>query len=385
MKKSITNILLTAFIVRFILLLVNTYIFTLPQGEGDAISFENNAYLLSISDYQIDFFEYLSKGGKLYELLISFIYLVFGHLPLILGLFMVLLGVYLVYLVYKASLYLWNNYNTARKAAWATALFPMLMVESALILRELPIMIFTILGILSFIKFWKYRQHTKIIGFIIFTFIAALFHSGMLFMFIGFIFYINFNAKSSNFFTRIFSVALVIGALYIMNQTGIGTNKIGGSFDQSIELLKLREQYDTKGGSRYPDWMRLSGDGSDIVKIPLRYITFFFAPLFPWLVRSIWHTVGLIDALLYLFMFYRIYKYRKIFKYNDTAKAIFIMLLFTGLAFSLGGTNVGTAIRHRAKLAPLLIILAAGMNKQQLKYYQQQYAEYLKKYKKLLK
>jgi len=128
--------------------------------------------------------------------------------------------------------------------------------------------------------------------------------------------------------------------------------------------------------------MRLSGGSSDFIKIPVRYVTFIFSPFVPWLVRSIWHSVGLIDAFLYLWMFYLLYKYKRIFKFNETAKAILIMILLTILVFSLGVTNVGTAIRHRAKIAPLLIILASGMNKQQLLNYKQQYSEFVKQFKK---
>jgi len=385
-KNNIQNILIIAFIIRFVLLLVNNYIFILPQGGGDAIGFESRAYLISISDYsEINLVDILSSGVRLYNLLISFVYYIIGRHPIILGLTNVSLGTYLVYLVYRATLLLWNNRTNAIKAAWFTTFFPLLMVESALILRELPIMVASMLGIISFIKFWKYNQKTKIFGFIIFTFIAALFHSGVLFIFIGYILFINFQAKGSNFFTKIFSIALVVLALYIMNETGIGTNKIGGSFDKSIELLQKREQYDVHGGSHYPEWMRLSGNNMDLVKIPVRYITFLFSPLIPWLVRSLWHSVGLIDAILYLLMFYVILKNRKIFKFNETAKAVFVMILLTALVFSLGVTNVGTAIRHRAKIAPLLIVLTAGMNKEQLQIYYQQYLEYKKKYLKKYK
>ena len=171
----------------------------------------------------------------------------------------------------------------------------------------------------------------------------------------------------------------------MMNQSGIGTGKIGGSFDNSIEMLKQREQYDVKGGSHYPEWMRLSGGASDLLKIPVRYVTFLFSPLIPWLVRSIWHTLGLLDALFYFLSFYFIIKYHKIFKYNETAKALFVMVLFTVLVFSLGVTNVGTAIRHRAKLAPLLIVIAIGMNKRQLVYYKLLFQEQINRTKTLKK
>ena len=382
-NKNIYNILIIAFVLRFILLLINNYIFILPHGDGDAIAFERDAYLISISDYNLELKEYLSSGTEFFSLLLSFIYYFIGRQPLILGLFMVFLGTYLVQLVYKASLYLWNNFKFAKWAAWFTALFPLLMLESALVLREIPIMVLSVLGIIAFIKFWKYKQKRQIFNFILFIVLASLLHSGMIAIFIGYIIFLSLYSKSSNILTKIFSILLVLGTLYIMNQTEIGTNKFGGSFDNTFELLKKREQNKTKGGSKYPDWMRLSGTSSDLMLLPVRYVTFLFSPLFPWLVRSLWHTLGLIDAFLYLWLFFVIFKYRKILKYNETAKAILIMVLMTSLVFSLGVTNVGTATRHRAKIAPLLIIIASGMNKQQYQYYLQLLKSMLNKKKKI--
>lgn len=382
LKKNINYILLIAFIIRFLLLIIHTYFFTLPQGDADAVRFEKNAYYLSISNYQIDWFTHLTQGDKLYELLLSFVYLISGRNPFLLGLIMVFLGVYVVYLTYQATFYLWQNDSLAEIAAWITTFCPLLALESAILLREKPIMVFMMLGIISFIKFMKYKKNMQIIGFILYTFLALLFHSGIIAIYFGYLFYISFIAKQSNFLTKFLSVVLVLGALYLMNETKVGTNKIGGSLEKSFETLQKREQYDTRGGSRYPQWMRLSGDNSDIIKIPIRFITFLFSPLIPWLIRSIWHLVGVIDALLYIVMFYLIFRYREIFKYNETAKALFIMALVTIFVFSLGVTNVGTAVRHRAKIAPILIVLAVGMNKKMLNYYRWQLYEYLKQFKK---
>ncbi len=368
-NRNIYNILIIAFVFRFILLLINNYLFILPHGEGDAIAFERNAYLISISDYNLEIKQYLSSGSDFFSLLLSLIYYFTGRQPLILGVFIVLLGTYLVHLVYKACLLLWNNYKFAKRAAWFTALFPLLMLESALILREIPIIVFSVLGIIAFIKFWKYNKKLQLFNFFLFIIFATLLHSGMIAIFVGYIIFLSFYAKGSNILTKTFSILLVVGTLYIMNQTEIGTNKLGGTFDKSYEFLKKREQNETTGGSRYPDWMRLSGTRSDLMLLPVRYVTFLFSPLFPWLVRSLWHTLGLIDAFLYFWLFFMIFKYRKLLKNNETAKAILIMVLITSLVFSLGVTNVGTATRHRAKIAPLLIIIASGMNKHQLQYY----------------
>ena len=341
--------------------MINTYILTLPQGGGDAIGFENAAYSLSISNYDIDYLYYFTSGVRLFELLGSYIYVIVGRQPIILGLTIVLLGVYTVKLVYKATLLLWRNKKVARKAAWFTALFPTLMLHSALFLREVPVNVFLLLSIISFIKYWQYHKSSQIIGFIIYAFGAAIFHSGSLFLLIGFVYIIGFHSKGKGIGLKITALILIISMLFIINSTGIGINKLGGSFDSSLELLETRENYTLKGDSAYPSWIMLTGGINDFIKIPIRIIAFLFSPLIPFWARSFWHAIGLIDASLYLFMFYTFIRKRKIFKINKTAKALLIMTLFLILVFSLGVANVGTAIRHRAKMAPLLIVIFTGL------------------------
>ena len=99
-------------------MLVNNYVVYLPHGDGDALGFERKAYLLSTSGYDIDFVQYIASGSRFFALISSFLYVVVGRQPLVLGFIMVLLGVWCVKLVHKASLLLFKDVIVAKKAAW---------------------------------------------------------------------------------------------------------------------------------------------------------------------------------------------------------------------------------------------------------------------------
>ena len=343
-------------------MLVNNYVFYLPNGDRDPISFESKAYLLSISGYDIDYVQYFASGSRFFILVCSFFYVFFGREPLVLGFVMVLLGVWCVKLVHKASLLLFKDVIVAKKAAWIAALFPQFCLHSALLLREIPVNLFLLFSIISFIKYWKYSKSSSLLPFIFFGLMATLFHSGMLFIFIGLIMFNMLKSKKDRIvkvsFAKKYGLpVLVFSAVIVINLSGIGLSKFGGSLESATEQFETTQNYKTKGNSAYPQWMSIDGGLSDAWKVPIRFTAFLFAPLVPFMVKSVGHAVGLLDALIYLFFFYRMYKNRHFLKSNTTASAILIISLALSLVFSMGVTNVGTGIRHRAKIAPLFILL----------------------------
>jgi uncharacterized membrane protein YeiH len=77
------------------------------------------------------------------------------------------------------------------------------------------------------------------------------------------------------------------------------------------------------------------------------------------MVRGAVDILGFIDALLYAGLALLILKnWRNICR--NTLTRVAVVFLAVGLiVFALGTANYGTAIRHRAKFAPLLIVVAA--------------------------
>ena len=361
-KENITRILLIAFCLRFILLLVDQYLTTLPQGGRDAKVFEELAYSISMSKYDSGVLYYISSGQNLFALFGSFIYFVFGRQPLILGLLNVFLGVYLVKLVFRSSFLLWRDYKIAKKAAWIAAFFPTLALHSSLFLREIPINVFLLLAIISFIKYRQSYKTVNLFWLFFYVFIASMLHNGIIFIFFSFIVVIIFQKNKDlkiklTFFSRLFTALIIVFTIFMINYSGIAMNKIGGSFESSISVFELAEARESEGNTAFPSWLRISSISTEFWKIPLRVVAFIFSPFIPFLVKSPYHMLGLIDSILYLIIFMRIFSHRKFIKRISDAKSILIMTLLLTFIYSLSVSNVGTAIRHRAKFAPLLIIL----------------------------
>ena len=339
----------------------------LPQGDGDAMVIERKAF--EFAEYGIqDLSEQLRASNGAMIALGTLIYNIFGRSPFIFGLAIVLMGTFTVSYMYKASLLLWQNPKLSRRIAWFGALFPQMLLHSALLLREIPVNFFLCLAILSLIKFWKYRKRQKIFHFTLYILLGTLFHTGIITVFAAVLlaFLIVKQENRTRFqqsISRIFGILILVGGLAIMNSTGFGLNKFGGSIETIFEALEDREKLNTQGGAAFPEWMRIRGGTSELWKIPVRLVAFLFSPAIPFLVRSSGHLIGLIDAVLYLLLFYYIYRDQKYLKKNKAALTIFIITIVLCLVFSLGTSNFGTAIRHRAKMAPLLIILAINHRK----------------------
>jgi hypothetical protein len=365
--KNLNQILFISFLLRFVFLVIDQYYITLPQGGFDAKVFEEMAYLISTSNYDSGFLYYISKGQNLLALIGSFIYYVFGRHPMMLGMLNVLLGVYMVKLVYRASLLLWKNNDIAKKAAWFTAIFPMLIVHSSLFLREIPVNVFLLLAIISFIKYWEYSINKHLFWFVFYAIVAAIFHNGIIFVLFGFIIVIVLSKnkeiiKKRTVFTTLLAPIIIIGFIYLINISGIAMDKFGGSFETAIEVFEQTEKRQSRGNTAYPDWLSITSISNEYWKFPVRVIAFMISPLFPFLVISPYHLLGLLDSLLYIILLKRIFNTRKLIKRSPGAKGVLIITLMLVFIFSLSVSNVGTAIRHRAKMLPLLIILFVPRN-----------------------
>ena len=361
-KKNISHILFIAFCLRFILLLVDQYIITLPQGGADAKNFEELAYSISVSNYDFGISYYLSTGQNLLALIGSFIYSVIGRQAFILGLLNVFLGVYLVKLVFRASFLLWRDSEIASKAAWFAAIFPTLVLHSSLFLREVPVNVFLLLAIISFIKYLQSYKKKNLFWFILYVIAASILHNGIIVILLSlilvFIFIKNKKLKKKQtFFSKLLPILFISSSIFLINYYGFALGKFGGSFDGAITVFELAEAREASGNSAYPSWLRIRSISTELWKVPIRIVAFIFSPLIPFLVKSPFHLIGLLDSVLYFILFNRIFSNRKLIKRNPAAQSILIMIFALIFVFSLSISNVGTAIRHRAKFVPLLIIL----------------------------
>jgi len=76
------------------------------------------------------------------------------------------------------------------------------------------------------------------------------------------------------------------------------------------------------------------------------------------MVRSLEHIIGVFDSSVYLALAFNAFRRRRTIRASSAGRCVFWSFLVLALVYAIGTSNFGTAIRHRVKVLPLLIILA---------------------------
>jgi len=365
-RYSLGVIILVGSLIRAIFLGVNLEVMTLPQGGADAVGFERAAW--KVAEYGVeDVTTYLRSSSDFIVLIGSAVYSITGRQPYVLGIIMILLGVGVIYFAYRAALELWEDVHVARAIAWGAALFPQLVLHSVLFLREIPVSFCLAGASWCTVRYVKRNDLIYAIWFALFAGIGALFHSGVIFAIPGLLLGVMLarprgqRGKVKYYAVNLAAAIALSTVIYFANETGFGLGKFGGSLDDTLEQFERQERGGTTGGAAFPEWMRIRGGVADAWKVPIRYAAFLFSPLIPFLVRSPHHLLGVIDGALYLYLIWQIYRNWGAIKHNRAVVVLLVVLLVLNLVYALGVSNFGTAIRHRAKMSPILLLLGAGL------------------------
>ena len=379
------NFLFVALFLRSFCVILDQYFLTLPGSTGDAFGFEKKAFFYSqefglkiiLDIFQLD--SYFISG------LISIFYTLLDRSVMMAKMFSVGFGTAAVFLIYHLTRIIWGS-RTALKAGWFAALFPSLILYSAIILREVYVLFFltyALIGCVSFIDKNKFVDFIKsIFGF----FIAALFHGPMILGLFIFLMYVFFKIlKQNNYFLRfkkkniylifllpVILIPIITFFLGYYSIPKIGNIKNFGDFTDknktNIQSIKeriiwkiekaTRSSNDNDSGAGYPSWTK----PKDIIEIiyltPVRMFYFLYAP-FPWDIKRFTHLIGLFDAILYIYLSFCILRNRKIL-YKNPKTYFLIMILMTYIfVYSFGVGNFGSAIRHRLKFIGIFIAIAA--------------------------
>ena len=176
---SISKILFAALLIRIFVLLLGHYVLILPDSTADAKSFEIAAWDLAkngffnLSDYYLGV---RHIGSRFISLLIAIPYSLFGRSVLMAKSISLFFGVGTVFLGWKIANILWDS-KTANKVGWIIALFPSLILYSALVMREAYISFFLLLAVYGVVD-WANTQSLKSIIIAMLGFVGASFFHG---------------------------------------------------------------------------------------------------------------------------------------------------------------------------------------------------------------
>ena len=145
-KPEIRNIIVTALILRLIIIFIGNYI-SLPDSQSDAKTFENLAAFFA----KDGFFEILKNSNienksNFISLVIAVPYSLFGRDILIPITMNLLFSMGTIVLGWHVAKKIWNS-SIAKKVAWILAIYPSIILYSSVVLREVYIWFFLLLAI----------------------------------------------------------------------------------------------------------------------------------------------------------------------------------------------------------------------------------------------
>jgi hypothetical protein len=364
------NILWAAAFLRISAALIHFFLFTLPDGDLDAIKFEYHIWLFSKLSF-VDYFNSFKTSdlALTFTWILSLVYRIFGRNPLIIQSVGVYVGLLSVILLFKISYILSKDLLKSKQSTWFFAVFPTVILYNALILREVYVMYFLLIVILNFVK-W-YQSKNIYFGFICLLFSLPLYYLHgsniiitvlifILFFFSSFNFFINrLKLEKFNLFHSLVIISTPLVTLYLF--TVLPGVKIPylGKFDDIFTFSRILFQTKVTnfGGSVYPDWLSPESPIDFFLLIIPRLGYLLFSP-FIWDLRAINHLLGFVDGLLYLFIFYWIAKGILFEKHKQIITRILIILIPLLVVYSWGVGNFGTALRHRVKFIPVFIAIS---------------------------
>ena len=251
--------------------------------------------------------------------------------------------------------------------------FPQNIIFSSILLREALIQFFFVYSLLFFTKWLMSNNRINMFKTIFFVLLSSLFHPGMIasLLVYGFMFlFLDVKKYSFNYsFKRKTLLVLFCGFTFALIAYNISILNGKFSFLISDTNLSLLEKYESnsgieEGGATYLRNYKINSIVDFIILVPLRLIYFVFSPM-PYDVRGVGDLAAIIlDSSFYYFLVYMIIRSRKIIKDNIFRifpKVFFLLFLTVSIGFALGTENSGTAMRHRSKIFPALIIVVVFM------------------------
>ncbi len=358
------NILIIAFALRIGLALFNAFISTLPDTGADAVSFERVGWEYAQA-WNASLEVNIANAAYIYSGVIGVIYFISGRVPLVPQFVNVVLGVFIVYYVYKIIIELRATKRSAQIGSVITAIFPTLCLYSAITLRENFVSFFAIVSVFYFFKWLNSGTVSKLVLAVAFLLLSSALFGAMIVIGVVYaIFFIFYEAKikkwrlvSKQSFLGIFIVTLgiILFSFFLFNKIPSDLRLVF-----SPDYMGGKVTVAARGGAAYLVGFAPNSMLEIIIQSPVRMVYFLLAP-FPWMISSPGQILGLIDALLYLVLvFYSIIGLKYLKKYNNPAFwAVILMLLIIIGTFAWGVSNFGTAIRHRQKIVGLIIAVSS--------------------------
>lgn len=348
-EKKYNFIIFISFIIRNVVLFLDIHGMTVGFTGDDTERFYLSALGQSIFTHN-------------YSTLLKFFIAIIGDSRIVLQYINVLCSLFSILLIKKILQIICHDKDKILLCLCIFSFAPANILLTCSLLRESIMIFLNVLSLYSFIKWFTKQNKIYFILSILCIFFSSWLHSGMLVLLFAYaIAYIIYNHKleklcfrRNSIFSLIFMILLTI-ALYIMFGSSVTSyfTRL-----QSIEALTVKN---TIGNTDYLTFINnVTSIPLLILYTPLKIIYFYFSPM-------IWdcYSVGTLLVFLFSSSIY-IFLLLNIIRGKSDNKALFILLMIGFLCLSIvygwGTGNAGTAMRHREKILPFIIIMYSLIN-----------------------
>ena len=369
-------VVLVAYLIRIAMAYVHAYVVPLPDSQFDAVRFERVAWMWARDGQCFDDF---TSGSLLYSWIGSCVYLVVGRTELILQLVNCFFGALIVLVGLKTTRLVPYVRSYDHRVGWALALYPSLVLYSAITMREVAVVFCFGVSVYCLTKWASGHGYRYAVSAILWVAVSQLFHTGMIAATLTVVTVVMYVTVIEHWRglaririrvqdARITVASLVVagtliglGALALIS--GYGLDKLqqlteaGANF---VQVLAGWQEQVARGRASYLGSLQPASWLDVMLQTPVRLAYFLGAP-FAWMVggaRDVW---GLLDGTFLLILCALLigHSIRGRAWRRRAYSMVAVVVAVAIIGFSVVTSNYGTAFRHRAKFVPSLFVLYA--------------------------
>lgn len=353
--NKIRIVIFIAFFIQLIIIVIDNYIKDFPLINLDARAHEGLAWFSYINNVNVG-------RGKYNYLILNPIYKLLGvRVAIIFSAINVFCNILINLNLYKIMNILQVNKKLKRFLMYVCILSPISLIYRSGILREALIILFISYSLKSFITFIYCKKGIESIKMFIYLILGSLFHSGVIFLTSGYFIFLLSGKKNQKVLQLTVFVIAVLGFIIFQEQL---FEKVGGGDIDKI-LAYNNDNSLKSAGSAYLVNITTESLGQIGIYLPLFIFYFVYSPT-PDMFRGVLDIITFaLNSSIYIYItIVGILTYRRVSKkltklQKQVIKALLFSALFTIAVFSVGTRNAGTAVRHRDKILPFLIVIFA--------------------------
>lgn len=362
LEKEWLILIFTGFAVRVLVLFIDLYVPAIPifSSGTDTEYFHEVSMLIANGMFPLE------DGATNYVPFLSGIYYMVGDQRPFAQFLNIAFWVFAAVYLMKTLVHLEIDKKLTFIALLIFTFMPNSIFMSSILLRESIIVFLITVSLYHFIRWFTEGKFLDFVLAVLLGLGSMMFHSGMIGFVVAYILafaFLNANGSKKMMKNTLFILMLLVLGTVVMQNSELFLSKFIGPEGSAVSALEISG----RGGSMYLSSLNgLTGIVALLVA-PLKMFYFMFSPIpLDW--RGLGDVVSfLFDSSIYVFLvgatIYGLYR-----SDMPLRNKIFILLFLgiTVLVYSYGTQSAGTAMRHRNKIIPLLLITYAIANSKQL-------------------